>query len=131
MKKLLLCICVALCVLSCGAVEQPPADEILKMVSKVLQSSVRGIDLIGRWGGEEFVGIIQVSDQRQLKIISEKLRKNIESSSYDHEGLEIKITVSIGGCLYKSNEKTTLLISRADTLMYHAKEEGRNRVYIK
>ncbi len=106
-------------------------DEILKLIAKTLQTNVRNNDLVGRYGGEEFIGVIQIDNQKQLRIISEKLRLLIEQSSYDYEGKEIKVTISIGGTIYQDRESIESLVTRADGLMYTSKQNGRNKSTIK
>ncbi len=106
-------------------------DEILKIVSKTLKDNIRGDDLIGRWGGEEFIAVIKVESKEELNIIAEKLRMLVSKSSYMLEqSKSISVTISIGGTIFKEGEDITSLISRADSLMYKSKENGRNKVTI-
>jgi len=107
-------------------------DEILKIVAETLKNTVRAKDTIGRWGGEEFIGLIKVDSLEGLMILSEKLRVLVEKSSYTlSNSKEIKVTISIGGTLYKEGESHTDLIHRADELMYYSKQNGRNKSTIK
>jgi len=107
-------------------------DEILRIVAGTLRNTVRGKDTIGRWGGEEFIGLIKVDSLEGLMILSEKLRVLVEKSSYSmSETEELKVTISVGGTLYRAGESYIDLIQRADELMYYSKQNGRNRSTIK
>lgn len=106
-------------------------DEILKMVAKTLKSNVRGVDRVGRWGGEEFISIISCEKQSELKVVAEKLRILVASSSYQIDSnTNLQVTVSIGGTLYRNEEDITTTIERADKLMYQSKQEGKNKTSI-
>ncbi len=105
-------------------------DEILKMISKVFKSTKRTVDLIGRWGGEEFIGICVGVDESQLRMIAEKIRILIEKSEIRVLGEKAKVTVSIGATLSKQGDSVESIIKRADKLLYHSKENGKNMVSI-
>ncbi len=107
-------------------------DEILKLVSQILESNIRNEDLIGRWGGEEFIAVMKVSDKIELKNVAEKLRVLILSSPYKLDDFKkVSVTISIGGTMFKKSDDIASLISRADANMYESKETGRNKVTIK
>lgn len=107
-------------------------DEILKMISSTIHSNIRSEDIVGRWGGEEFIAIVKNVEPVELEIIAEKLRILCEASAYQlSENQKIAVTVSIGGSVYQMNESIEEVIKRADSLMYQAKENGRNQVKIK
>ena len=106
-------------------------DEILKLVSRTLKNNVRGEDKIGRWGGEEFIGVIYCDTNESLNTVAEKLRTLVQKSYYDIvESDRIKVTVSIGGTLYKKGEDISNTIERADKLMYVSKQNGKNQTNI-
>ncbi|MBN2605652.1 MAG: sensor domain-containing diguanylate cyclase [Bacilli bacterium] len=107
-------------------------DEILKIVSKSLEQSLRREDVFGRWGGEEFLAVIKVNSEVALKKIAETLRMIVSKSSYRlHENEKVSVTISIGGTLYKPGETAKATINRADQNMYISKTTGRNKVTIK
>jgi len=107
-------------------------DEILKLVSHTLNANIRNKDLVGRWGGEEFVAIIKVDNKFELEIIAEKLRILIAESYFElDDSRMISVTISIGGTMFKKMEEISSLISRADANMYESKKTGRNKVTIK
>ena len=107
-------------------------DEILKLVSHTLNANIRNEDLIGRWGGEEFIAIIKVDNKFELEVIAEKLRILISDSYFKLDNSRrLSVTISIGGTMFRKMEDIVSLISRADTNMYESKETGRNKVTIK
>lgn len=98
-------------------------DQVLQKTAQVLSQSIRENDTLIRWGGEEFVVIALEVDKQSLIRFSEKLRKIIEGEDYAAVG---KVTVSIGATLFRKNDTKETLISRADKVLYEAKEKGRN-----
>ena len=103
-------------------------DEVLKMVSKTLANSLRPFDILGRWGGEEFVAIVANVDDEMLSSIAERCRFLVEHSGLPDELGSVKATVSIGATLSRPDDDMLTLIKRADELMYSCKEFGRNCV---
>ena len=102
-------------------------DCILKDISKLLKNNLRKTDIIGRWGGEEFLIILPFTSKDIAKKIAENLRALIEEHNFSYN-MNRKITISIGVTEFsksKSVEDTLLLV---DNLLYKAKENGRNRV---
>lgn len=105
-------------------------DEVLKMVSKVFTEITRSSDLIGRWGGEEFIGIFVGINEEKLNSILEKIRMLIEKSSIHRYSEELKVTISIGGAMVKNGDTVGQIVKRADGLLYKSKSSGRNCVTI-
>ena len=105
-------------------------DRVIRMVARTLVNGIRSFDIVGRWGGDEFVVLIVNVDERQLQTVSEKLRRLIESSGFTEGGKSIRVTVSVGGILAAAGEDPEAVIRRADRLMLTSKTAGRNRVTI-
>ena len=101
-------------------------DEVLKFVSNTFVTNARPFDLYGRWGGEEFIGIIRNINGGDLELLGNRLRLLVENSYIIHENKKLFVTVSIGATLVNENDNIDTLIKRADTLLYKSKEEGRN-----
>jgi diguanylate cyclase (GGDEF)-like protein/PAS domain S-box-containing protein len=101
-------------------------DAVLKTVADALVASVRPFDLIGRWGGEEFVGIMRNVDEEGLYLIGDRLRQLVEAASVVIDQKKISVTVSAGGVMAKTDDTVAELIKRADELMFKSKAAGRN-----
>lgn len=103
-------------------------DRVLKMVSETYRSAVRNGDLVGRWGGEEFIAAFPGITPPGLQAVTEKIRMLVENSSLRDQDEDLKVTVSIGASLVRPGDTMETLVNRADQLMYASKEGGRNRV---
>ncbi len=107
-------------------------DRVLQIVSNLLKESLRSIDVIGRYGGDEFLVILPETSMNGAKEIAERIRSTIEDFKLQREGKEpIKTSVSLGVAEFNADkEDINDLIKRADNALYMAKGKGRNRVYI-
>jgi diguanylate cyclase (GGDEF)-like protein/PAS domain S-box-containing protein len=105
-------------------------DRVLMMVARTLSSNLRSHDLLGRYGGEEFVAIITNLNMAQLHSFANRLRLLVEKSSLDTEYSTIQVTVSIGATVVRPEDTVETAITRADLFMYNSKIGGRNRVSI-
>lgn len=99
-------------------------DRIIQDISRILEASTTNDDVLGRYGGEEFIVILNNADFERSLEVAEDIRSKIEK-------LEIKsdtmVTISIGIAFY-NNDTADALIKRADDQLYHAKKLGKNRV---
>ena len=100
-------------------------DEALRAICKTLTYNLRLGDILGRWGGEEFLLIVRDVNRKSLGAVAEKCRMLIAESAVGREHL--RITVSVGATLIKSGDSDQSAIKRADDLMYKSKMTGRNR----
>lgn len=109
-------------------------DEVLKNFVKLMRTSLRDVDLIYRYGGEEFVILLPETDAPGCVVAAERIRKGVEGHVLRHKTIEaitIKITVSLGvTCLADTDRQYQDLIKRADDALYRAKNSGRNRVEV-
>lgn len=103
-------------------------DDVLVALARLVESSLRGCDYFGRWGGEEFVVLATHSDLQAALGLAERLRTLL--TTLHVEGLKQLVTVSIGIAVWQSGDSCKTLIARADQAMYRAKREGRDRVEI-
>jgi len=103
-------------------------DEVLKFVADTLIANARPFDLYGRWGGEEFVGIIRNINRNELILLGNRIRAMIEKSYILHNNEKLNVTVSIGAAVVHDDDTMGSVVKRADTLMYMSKKAGRNRV---
>lgn len=105
-------------------------DDVLKFVAKTFVASARPFDLYGRWGGEEFVGIIRKIHTPGLKRLGNRLRLLVENSYIIHDNEKLHVTISIGATVANDNDTMDSLMKRADTLMYKSKAAGKNHLTI-
>jgi len=105
-------------------------DMVLKEFSHRIQENVRGVDLVARMGGEEFLVVMPDANEMVAKHVSERLRRAVESKPFiTAAGVALKITVSIGVAIGQPDEDDpNVLIKQADTALYVAKSNGRNLV---
>ena len=106
-------------------------DIVLKYLADVFQRSLkRPSDFTARWGGEEFIVLLPNTPLEGAIEVAENIRVNVEKSTINHEGVNLKITVSIGvtAILPVQNSSMEMFIAKADKAMYMAKEAGRNKV---
>jgi diguanylate cyclase (GGDEF)-like protein/PAS domain S-box-containing protein len=101
-------------------------DDVLKFVSNTFVANARPFDCYGRWGGEEFIGIIRNIDSQDLEIMGNRLRLLIANSYIVHKNERLSVTISIGATLVNENDTIDSLIKRADINLYKSKSRGRN-----
>lgn len=105
-------------------------DKVLKVVASTLAKNINENEFIGRWGGEEFVIILEVATNEILATRLNILRILIEKSELIYNEKALNVTVSIGGAIIKENDSKDDLVKNADSLMYQSKKNGRNRVTV-
>ena len=103
-------------------------DRTLKFVAETLVKNSRPFDLLGRWGGDEFIGIIRNVTEAQLEQIGNRLRVLVENSYILLEDQQLHVSISIGGTLVREADRRDTILKRADTLLYKSKGMGRNRL---
>lgn len=105
-------------------------DLALSSIATRLLANVRGSDAVFRYGGEEFVVILNDTDLSTASMIAERIRKDIENHSFAY-GMEVlNVTASLGVASLQGNDNCDSLVKRADSAMYQAKQQGRNRVCV-
>ncbi|ODS23739.1 hypothetical protein AB835_07480 [Candidatus Endobugula sertula] len=106
-------------------------DKVLKEVAKTITTTTRQTDLSYRYGGEEFLVILNKSQPLGAGIIAERIRENISTLdiAVDDTGLNtIKVTASVGGSTSHETDSSQTLMQQADEALYYAKKTGRDRV---
>ncbi|MGC4025720.1 MAG: PleD family two-component system response regulator [Mesorhizobium sp.] len=104
-------------------------DQVLKEFARRIRANVRGIDLVCRFGGEEFVVIMPDTEPLLAQRVAERVRHDIEKESFQVAGKAVPVTVSIGvASIDYGADSVSALMRRADSALYEAKNSGRNRV---
>jgi len=106
-------------------------DAILAGFAKILKKESRTVDIVGRFGGEEFLALLSETDLQGGVIFAEKVRKHVQKTRFVYKGERIKITVSAGVSQRSDHISLEATINSADEYLYKAKNEGRNRVEYK
>ncbi len=102
-------------------------DDVLIRLACILKEHVRDTTIVSRWGGEEFLVVLENSTENELVAIAERLRRMVEDTVM-HEAQSIQITVTIGGAVSQAHETFQMTLSRADKALYQGKLHGRNQV---
>jgi len=105
-------------------------DLVLKSSAGVIRQTIRSYDLVGRFGGDEFIFLISALDSSEALNQMERVRENMENNSVFYEGTEIKIKCSIGLAKFLEGDTVESGVNRADKALYSAKDAGRNNVYL-
>jgi diguanylate cyclase (GGDEF)-like protein len=103
-------------------------DQVLVTLANVLQANTRETDVLGRWGGEEFIVICPHTEQDGAVKLAENLRTHVQSQHMPTVG---QITASFGVATYRSGDQPKDIVTRADAALYQAKHLGRNGVEAK
>jgi diguanylate cyclase (GGDEF)-like protein len=105
-------------------------DRVLIDVAHVLKANIRNTDIIGRWGGEEFLIVLQQSDIKAAEAVGIKLVEAVRDISLHYCTSPENVSVSIGCAEAEKFDTLDKFIKRADVAMYNAKKSGRDRVVI-
>lgn len=100
-------------------------DAVLREVSDCLHHQIRAGDVIGRWGGEEFLILASEEDAHSALQLAQRLRKTLENFKLE---VNLSVTASFGVTLSREDDTIVSLLKRADLALYRAKSNGRNRV---
>lgn len=103
-------------------------DMVLRHTAERMRAAVRDFDIVGRFGGEEFTVVLKNTDINLGKVIAERIRDEIGATPMHIKGMNINITISLGGAMMRQGETKEALLDRADSALYEAKQTGRNRV---
>ena len=103
-------------------------DAVLKLVANTFVANSRAFDVYGRWGGEEFVGVIRSIDAEDLVVLGNRMRVLVNQSFLMHDEARLGVSISLGATVAKPDDTAESLIKRADQLLYRSKKEGRNRL---
>ena len=109
-------------------------DDVLCAAVEKMQDSVRGIDVLCRWGGEEFAVLLPNAPVEATLLVAERIRENIRKILLPEQAggqVGLELTASIGTATYRDlDDGIAVMLQRADRALYAAKEAGRNRVLV-
>lgn len=105
-------------------------DSVLIKLGQFILNQIRNTDIFGRYGGEEFVIILPSSKLEVAIKVLNKLRINCESKAFMLNDLQLKLTISIGITEVEKLDDESSIIKRADSALYNAKQNGRNRIEV-
>jgi diguanylate cyclase (GGDEF)-like protein len=100
-------------------------DQVLIDIAQILRTNIRQTDVVGRWGGEEFIIVCPQSDESGTFNLAENLRTKLASHHFQVVGHK---TASFGVSTYRTDDTSKDIVGRADAALYHAKQLGRNQV---
>ncbi|MCK9472715.1 diguanylate cyclase [Sulfurimonas sp.] len=103
-------------------------DKVLINIANIITSTIRSGDIASRWGGEEFMIILQATSAVHASMLGEKLRVSVEEHVFETVG---KVTVSLGITEYINGESEEAFVKRVDEALYEAKGTGRNKIIVK
>ena len=103
-------------------------DQILKAVATSIKNQLRNVDMVFRFGGEEFLILLSNTSREAAAMVGERLRYSSQMADYQVEGKQIELTVSLGCSTLLPAESADSLLRRADSALYVATREGRNRL---
>ncbi len=108
----------------------PVGDAVLREMAQVLRESLRTVDSLGRYGGEEFVAVLPHTASEEARQTAERLRQQVQLHRFHSGEREVRVSISVGvaTCPGPGLETADALLREADKALYRAKEAGRNRV---
>jgi len=109
----------------------PAGDNVLKILAELFRKRTRESDFIARFGGEEFMLILTETDAESALSVADKLRQTVEEANFHFRENRVPVTISCGLTGYREGDDKGSLYERADTALYEAKDNGRNRCILK
>ncbi len=103
-------------------------DAVLRDSVRRIRAALRGPDLVGRYGGEEFLVLLDGATLETALDVAERIRRHLEATPIHAKGVSVPLTVSQGVAQWLPGESLERLLERADGALYEAKAKGRNRV---
>jgi diguanylate cyclase len=108
----------------------PVGDSTLHDAAAIIQGSMRSVDRLGRFGGEEFIALLTGASSEVGRLVAERIRHAVECHHWRELGDGRKLTLSAGMTAYRRGDSVRSLLERADAALYEAKRAGRNRVEV-
>jgi diguanylate cyclase (GGDEF)-like protein len=106
-------------------------DAVLIESANILSQACRSTDVLGRYGGEEFLLLLPETDTESARLLAERIREDFEQHRFcQDDGVEISLTCSIGVTEFQADQSQTSLLQTVDRMLYSAKNAGRNKVVV-
>ncbi|MBA1274669.1 GGDEF domain-containing protein [Stutzerimonas azotifigens] len=105
-------------------------DEALQRVVSRLKRQLRNVDMLFRYGGEEFLVLLSNTDAKDAALVGERLRAAVDQHPFEIDGQPVHLSISLGSATYRAPETLEQLLQRADAALYRAKRSGRNQLSI-
>ena len=105
-------------------------DVVLKEIAQVIKSCIRDIDVVARWGGEEFIVLLPETKKEEALKVGMRIRETIEGHVFSQIGRQITVSIGLAGVPDHSIDTAEKLIHASDLAMYEAKSNGRNRIEV-
>jgi diguanylate cyclase len=104
-------------------------DRVLKQLAALLKREQRSVDIVARYGGEEFVVLLPETTSTESRNFAERILRRVSTHDFGESGQPVRVTISIGIASYPDERVTDgeSLLRLADTHLYRAKSDGRNR----
>lgn len=107
----------------------PAGDKVIKAVAHLLRQRLRKTDAVGRYGGEEFVAVLPRCSGEEARALLDDVRQRMRDITFTADQRSFNVTLSAGIAVYRPGvERAEQLLQEADTALYRAKAEGRNRI---
>lgn len=106
-------------------------DRVLKMITETLSRQCQHYDLVGRWGGEEFLIVVTLAQPHELFVFAEQACALVAASTLEVPAGSLRVTLSAGGVMAQRDDDVQSLVRRADELLYESKAAGRNRATVR
>ncbi len=104
-------------------------DEALRVVAGAIRGAMRQMDVVTRYGGEEFLAILPGAAIDCATLVAERTRRDISETIFRYDGKDMSLTVSVGVAQLAASEHVTQMLQRVDQAMYASKEAGRNKTF--
>ena len=105
-------------------------DDVLRTVANSFKMNSRDSDVLARWGGDEFIGVFDIENPKDVRNIANKMRALVKGSEVLVDGEHVSASASFGITLPKVGDSVASIIDRADRLMYVSKQTGKNKIEI-
>jgi diguanylate cyclase (GGDEF)-like protein/PAS domain S-box-containing protein len=105
-------------------------DFVLKEIAELIGNTIRAQDILGRWGGEEFILVFPETNLAGGRVISEKVRQNIANHKFRFKNELLNVTITIGITEFREGEDLDGTFKRADNALYKGKKSGKNCVIV-